>query len=46
MKDERVPGKDTIPYSLPVLVVYGHIGELTQGTGSKNIDAVAGRRKN
>lgn len=34
------------PYTSPHIVDFGHVAKLTQGTGSMNVDAVAGRRKN
>ncbi len=33
-------------YEAPSLVEYGQVIELTKGTGSMNVDAVANRRKN
>lgn len=46
MKKSEKRGEASRPYQIPQLRIFGHIDALTQGTGSKNIDAVAGRRKN
>ncbi len=34
------------PYSSPRILDFGYFAKLTQGTGSMNVDAVAGRRLN
>ena len=46
MKKSEKQEEASRPYQIPQLRIFGHIDALTQGTGSKNIDAVAGRRKN